>query len=198
MKKWLFKLFAPFANNVWWPLWSNFRWRKALKQCEVKSEDIVDNLVKIKVLVKKLYSKFKWVADDLRDLGDSITPPAQNYSDYLNGLLEDDCDGFHSLVYHCLQASGVRSYLMSVVTDDMSHCVLVFNYKNKWYVNDYNKVYEGYATLKEAVEAYNISYLDCYCKDGSEVLYNAFIEFNYTTEKFKAVTKELKQTEGWN
>ena len=32
MKKFLWKLFAPFANEVWWPNWSNFRWRKALKE----------------------------------------------------------------------------------------------------------------------------------------------------------------------
>lgn len=191
MKKFLFKLFAPFANEVWWPNWSNFRWRKAIKECPVDEEHLAKNLTQVKALVKELYKKFKWVADDATDLGDSITPPAQCYFDFLGGLLEDDCDGFHSLVYHCLQASGMRCYLMSVVSDDGGHCVLAFENKGKWHVNDYNKVYDGYESLKEAVEAYNIEFIKRYCKEGSEVVYNGFIE--YKDGKFRSVKHELKE-----
>lgn len=193
MKKFLWKLFSPFANEVWWPNWSNFRWRKALKDHSVADEHLVKNLTEIKELVKVLYRGFKWTADDIKDLGDSITPPAQCYRDFCNGLLEDDCDGFHSLVYHCLVKSGVRCYLMSVVSDDGGHCVLVFNYKDKWYVNDYSKVHNGFATLKEAVEDYNTIYINSYCKKGSEVVYNGFIEYNHTTGKFKSVKHQLKE-----
>lgn len=191
MKKFLWKLFAPFANEVWWPNWSNFRWRKAVKECPVDEEHLAKNLTQVKALVKELYKKFKWVADDATDLGDSITPPAQCYSDFLDGLLEDDCDGFHSLVYHCLQASGMRCYLMSVVSDDGGHCVLAFENKGKWYVNDYSKVYDGYESLKEAVDAYNEQYIKRYCKEGSEVIYNGFIE--YKDGKFRSVKHELKE-----
>ena len=70
---------------------------------------------------------------------------------------------------------------------------LVFNYKDKWYVNDYNKVHNGFATLKEAVEDYNKIYINSYCKDGSEVVYNGFIEYNHTTGKFKSVKHQLKE-----
>ena len=193
MKKFLWKIFAPFANEVWWPLWSNFRWRKALKDHSVADEHMVKNLTETRALVKVLYNGFKWTADDIKDLGDSITPPAQCYRDFCNGLLEDDCDGFHSLVYHCLAKSGMRCYLLSVVSDDGGHCVLVFENKGKWYVNDYSKVYDGYTTLKDAVEAYNVEYIKRYCKEGSEVVYNGFIEFNYQTGKFRSVKKDLKE-----
>lgn len=193
IKTFLWKIFSPFANEVWWPMWSNLRWRNALKDHSVADEYLVKNLADIKVLVRLLYKKFKWVADDSTELGDSITPPAQCYRDFCNGLLEDDCDGFHSLVYHCLAKSGVRCYLMSVVSDDGGHCVLVFNYKDNWYVNDYSKVHNGFATLKEAVEDYNKTYTNSYCEEGSKVVYNGFIEYNYTTGKFKSVKHQLKK-----
>ena len=191
MKKFLLKLFAPFANEVWWPNWSNFRWRNALKEHTVDEEHLVKNLTEVRALVKELYKKFKWVADDATDLGDSITPPAQCYKDFCNGLLEDDCDGFHSLVYHCLQASGIIWYLMSVDSDDGGHCVLVLENKDKWYVKDYNKVYSGHESLKEAVEEYNLEFIKRYCKEGSEVVYNGFIE--YKNGKFRSVKHELKE-----
>ena len=149
---------------------------------------MVKNLTETKALVKVLYKGFKWTADDIKDLGDSITPPAQCYKDFSDGLLEDDCDGFHSLVYHCLAKSGMRCYLLSAIRVAGSHCVLVFENKGKWYVNDYSKVYDGYESLKEAVEAYNKVY-----GKTSEVLYNGFIEFNYQTGKFRSVKKDLKE-----
>ena len=193
MKKFLLKLFSPFANEVWWPMWSNFRWKNALKDHSIADEHMVKNLTETRALVKVLYNGFKWVADDATDLGDSITPPAQCYRDFCNGLLEDDCDGFHSLVYHCLAKSGMRCYLLSVVSDDGGHCVLVFENKGKWYVNDYNKVYDGCESLKEAVAAYNLEYIKRYCKEGSKVVYNGFIEFNYQTGKFRSVKSDLKE-----
>ena len=55
MKKFLLKLFSPFANEIWWPNWSNFRWRKALKDHTVYEEHLVKNLTEIKALVKSLY-----------------------------------------------------------------------------------------------------------------------------------------------
>lgn len=193
IKTFLWKVFSPFANEVWWPIWSNVRWRNALKDHSVADEYLVKNLTDIKILVRLLYKKFKWVADDATELGDSITPPAQCYKDFCNGLLEDDCDGFHSLVYHCLAKSGVRCYLMSVVVASGGHCVLVFENKGKWYVNDYNKVYNGFATLREAVEDYNKIYLTSYHKEDNEVIYNGFTEYNYTTGKFKSVKHQLKK-----
>lgn len=145
------------------------------------------------MLVRKLYSKFVWTKDDATELGDSITPPAQNYLNYLNGKLYDDCDGFHSLVYHCLRASNIQCYLLSVITIDGGHCVLVFNYQDKWYVNDYNDVYSGFATLKEAVEDYNKKYIKIYNDNLGEVVYNGFIHYDYKTGKFRSVKHELKE-----
>lgn len=191
IKRNIVKTFAPFANEIWWPNWSNIRWCKAAKSCELQEEDKVKNVTEIRALVDKLYDKFTWTADDITELGDSITPPAQTYIEYLNGELKDDCDGFHSLVFHCLKNSGFECYLMTCIVENGGHCVLVFKHKDKWYVNDYDKVYTGHTTLQEAVEDYNSIYLKKYHANLSEVLYNGFIIYDYEKTKFYSVKKEL-------
>jgi hypothetical protein len=78
-----------------------------------------------------LYAKFDYTKDGIDQLGDSITPPPQNYAHYLQDTVKDDCDGFHSLMYHCVKKSGIECYLLSVVSNDGGHCVLVFNVNGK-------------------------------------------------------------------
>ena len=126
-KTWLLKTFSPLANEFWWPIWSNIRWRKAIKDCEILEEDKVNTVTEIRRLAKKLYAKFEYTKDGVDQLGDAITPPAQNYSYYLTGSVKDDCDGFHSLVYHCVSKSNIRCYLLSVVSNEGGHCVFLFN-----------------------------------------------------------------------
>ena len=128
----LLKIFSPFANEVWWPMWSNVRWKKeAHCEVDVNEEDHVKTLADIKKLVKRLYSKFTWTADDASQLWDCICPPPYNYRRYLEGELKDDCDGFHSLVKHCLDHSGIRCYLLSAVAVGAGHCVLLFQLNDK-------------------------------------------------------------------
>lgn len=55
-------------------------------------------------------------------------PPPQVYRDYMGGLVKDDCDGFHSLVLHCLRVNGVRCYLLAVEARGAGHCVLLMQY----------------------------------------------------------------------
>ena len=185
----LYNLFAKW----WWPMWSNFRFRNCIrKDTCLKEEDTVHNLTEIKALVKKLYEDFDYERDSFDQLGDAITPPPQNYKYYLDKTLKDDCDGFHSLVYHCLYNSGIECYLLGVCAIGCGHCVLLFKYKDKWYVNDYTKVYPGFETAQEAINNYNDNYIKLYGAQ-STVYINHTIKYTYDNGKFKTVRiKDLK------
>lgn len=183
----IYKIGCAIGNYIWWPIWSNVRWSKyATKDTFVREEDKVKTLTDIKNLVVRLYEKFEWTKDGVDELFDSICPPPYNYKRYCDGLLKDDCDGFHSLVYHCLKNSGIECYLLSTCAIGSGHCVLIFKYRNKWYVNDYRTVYAGYETAQEAVAAYNIEYVKKYSGAKSDVLFNSTVSYNYNTAKFSA------------
>lgn len=179
------KLALWFANCIWWPIWSNIRWSKERKiVCEAKEEHKATNLTQIKALVKTLYANFKWTKDGADQLWDSVCPPAYNYKRWTEGVLKDDCDGFHSLVYHCLASSGVECYLLCATHMKGGHCILLLKNKDKWYVNDYNKVHSGFATPQEAIEDYNKIYSDTYEKGKRKVEFNSLTAFNYKKHKF--------------
>lgn len=136
----------------------------------------------IQKLLRKLYAKFKWTADGPDQLWDCITPPPQTYEHYLEGLLQDDCDGFHSLVYHCLFNSGYECYLLSAASLKDGHCVLLFRFKDRWYVIDYTSIENGYNTAEEAVQSYNEIYIKRY--DAEPVVMNNIVTYNYKNGTF--------------
>ena len=43
IKKFFLKLFSPFANEVWWPMWSNLRWKKAEREPKAGSNRRSEN-----------------------------------------------------------------------------------------------------------------------------------------------------------
>ena len=188
------KLILWFANCIWWPFWSNIRWNSECKlEAQVEEAHLVKNLTEIKTLVKTLYTNFNWTADGADQLGDSICPPAYNYKRWQESVLKDDCDGFHSLVYHCLSASNIECYLLSVTHLKGGHCVLLFKYNGKWYVNDYTRVHKGFATAAEAIADYNTTYIKSYEQGKQKYLYNAIVSFDYKAHKFRTVKlKNLK------
>lgn len=171
----------------WWCWWSNKRFKNCIRS-NIGTEPIdkVGTLSELQELVQRLYGCFIWTADGIDQLGDAITPPPQNYAKYLEMPLKDDCDGFHSLVYHCLYNSGIDCYLLTVNTTKFNegHCVLLFYLDGKWYVNDYNTIYEGFDTYQEAIDDYNEHYVVNYKCQGS-ILYNGLVEYSYVTGKFK-------------
>lgn len=185
-KSGLIKLIGNIIIN-WWCWWSNYRFRGTRRLDKyVQDCDKVSDLNSIKQLVKRLFAKFEWTADGIDQLGDAVTPPPENYNKYLNAPLRDDCDGFHSLVYHCLKNSGIECYLMTVnPLRGGGHCVLIFNLWGKWYVNDYNQVYMGHVNPQDSVNDYNKMYT-LYYKTG-EVVYNGFVSYDYTEGKFRRV-----------
>lgn len=188
LKAVVLKIVSPVATKVWWPVWSNLRWSsERTKDVALKSADRVNSLASIKTEANKVYSKFKWVADPANELWDSICPPAYNYQRYLNGTLKDDCDGFHCTMFHILYKSGyTNTYLLAVIGEKGSHCVLLFKFGSQWYVNDYTSVYGGYATAQKAIDAYNSTYSKVY--SAGKVLSNATLVYNYSSKRYEAKT----------
>lgn len=185
---WLYKVFGKPLSDLWWINWSNFHWRKSIRHnIGICDEDNVETLEDIVALVKKLYQHFTWTADGIVELFDSMTPPPQNYQNYLDGHLYDDCDGFHALVYHCLYNSGFTCYLLSAVAVGSGHCILLFKDKEGlWHVNDYTRVYQGFKTPQEAITDYNETFRVRY-KTKTEVCFNGLVSYNYEKGKFEKV-----------
>lgn len=182
-----FLKFIMTIATIWWVFWSNVRFKKCTKDVEILEEDDINCApATVKSLAKRLYKKFNYTDDGIDKLWDAITPPAQNYQDYLLGEVKDDCDGFHSLLLHVLAKcrDHVECYLLSVVARGGGHCVLVYRYKKKWYVMDYTTVYKGFPTIEEAVEDYNNTYVEKYKLKG-KVFFNGLVKFNYNKKKFE-------------
>lgn len=170
----------------WWCFWSNIRYCRALRMNSgTKDCDKASTLRDIETLVKKLYLNFQYTKDGPKELYDAICPPPQNYFYYTAGVVKDDCDGFHSLSYHCLYNSKIDCYLLSVVSFKSSHCVLLFTLNDKWYINDYTRILCESNSAEETIKKYNAYYTDHY--QASEVVYNATIKYDYNKCKFKVV-----------
>jgi len=178
------KFFGDIILNIWcW--WSNYRFKDVERfSREVEPDDKVHTMTEIYYLMKKLYSCFIWTADGIDQFGDAVTPPPQNYKTYLNQPLKDDCDGFHSLLYHCLFNSGYRCYLLTVNTLKTGHCVLLMQDKDLgWYVLDYTKIYKRCETPQKAIDDYAAAYPKVY-KDSRPVVYTGLVSYDYKEGKF--------------
>lgn len=180
----ILKFFAKIAHK-WWCFWSNFRFRKMERfDKSILEEDKVQTVNEIKNLCKKLYKKFTYTQDDITQLYDAILPSPQAYKNYLKGELKEDCDGFHSLVLHCLKCNNIESYLLSVNAGFGGHCVLIFKHNNIWYVIDYDTIYSGSEDLSDIIDRYNDEYVKVY-KEKHKVYNNCLIDYNYEKGKFK-------------
>lgn len=194
MKKFFKKIinsFLHFAGKIgvecWWIPWSNFYFRKSIRSnIGIKEEDRVFTVDQIKKLTAKLYNKFTWTEDGPEQLFDAVTPPPQNYQNYLDGGVKDDCDGFHSLVFHCLYNSGIECYLMTANAIKAGHCLLIFRLDGLWHVDDYFCVYKGYEKIDDAIADYNKRFPGL-CGITHQVFYNGFLSYDYETEKLKKI-----------
>ena len=172
----------------WWTHWSNIRFRKYIRDdVDVNESDLVKTVQDIRSVSRKVYSRFRYERDGANQLWDAITPPPHNYTLYREGVVEDDCDGFHSTLYHILHKSNIECYLLAVAGIGGGHCVLVFQLNNLWHVVDYTTVYRGYATICEAVYEYNKKYKEVYDYNKSYI-YNAAVKYDYKKKKLLGVT----------
>ncbi len=184
------KFFCDIFNRFW-VHWSNLRFRKSCRfDNSLDDEDVVLNWDHINSLVNRLYDNFKYKKDSIDQLGDAVIPPSEAYRKYRMAKLfdtkhfKDDCDGFHSLVYHCLKNSGIKCYLLCVNAKGCGHCVCVFKYKDVWHVCDYTTFIGLEVHLKDAIKHYNSYFEDCY-SGGKKVFYNCLLKYDYKKGKFK-------------
>ena len=193
------KFFCDISNSFW-VHWSNFRFRKSCRfDTTLLFEDEIHSFSDISPLIKKLYSEFKYKKDGITQLGDAVLPPSEAYRRYTvdkvmtNKYYKEDCDGFHSLVYHCFKNSNLQCYLLTVNAKGCGHCVLVFRYDSVWYVVDYDTLVGVEPNLKSVIEHYNNYFKDCY-SDGNKVFYNSLLKYDYKKGKFKMLNyyKTLK------
>lgn len=139
--------------NFFWCLWSNRRWKNAIKEYPIQDEDTAtkedgkeidrfyDFLTKE---ANRVYEKFHYTKDGIDQLGDAVRPPAQCYKDLVDGALKDDCDGFHSALYHIMTQENIPGpmYLASISARDGSkgHAILVgVDPLGGWFAQDYTK-----------------------------------------------------------
>lgn len=57
-------------------------------------------------LAKTLLESYEYTPDGPSQLFDAMRPPAYCYKEYKQGKLRDDCDGFHSALYHILDRNA--------------------------------------------------------------------------------------------
>ena len=169
----------------WWCFWSGIRFRKMDRfSKDINEEDKVSTIDDIQNVINKINSKFEYTKDDITMLFDAILPPRESYKRYTEGKLKEDCDGFHSAVYHVLQSCNIESYLMAVNAKGFGHCVLVFNLDKMWHVLDYTTIHDGYLNLETSIFTYN-KQVPIHYGIKNEVFYNALISYNYEKGKFK-------------
>lgn len=187
----MFKFLCYLSHKFWWVPWSNFRYRKVERfNICCNAEDKAYSEATVKALAKRMYEKFDYTSDGADKLWDAVCPPPYAYSTISKGeKLRDDCDGFHSLMYKCLDTGAIKPYLMTVNALGSGHCVLVFYFDLKWYVLDYTTLYEGKHNLKDAVKEYNKIYKDKY-KSKFKVRSNLFLKYNYNKGKFRLIKPE--------
>lgn len=174
-------------RNYFWIVWSNVHYRNLkgteMHSTKVDDEDKVKTLSDVEKLTKRLYRYFEYTKDGAELLFDAILPPCEAYKKYKEGKLKDDCDGFHSLVYHCLKQSGFRTYLLTAQTKKTGHCVTVFRYEGLWYVVDYNNIYGSCRRLEPSIGEFN-TYFETNYVNGDKVVINELYEYDYTKGKF--------------
>lgn len=170
----------------WWIHWSNVRWSKVERHSEeIDCYNDLKDFDSIQAMIKDIYNNhYTWTADNVDQLFDAICPPPYNYYRYkTKPVLKDDCDGFHSLVYHFLHCNGYECYLLSLVDFRVGHCVLAYKSNDKWYVINYTKIYGGYESLSALIENYNAEYSKQQKID--KISANGLVEYDYKKGKLK-------------
>lgn len=123
--------------------WSNTKNKGDIINIEV--EELLNKsslLNSLKTISKEVYSKFTWTQDNFEELFDCMRTPARCYSDYKQGALNDDCDGFHACIMQICKASNIDCVLLTYMVPDLNQChtILVAKYNNSYYKVDYKNV----------------------------------------------------------
>lgn len=132
--------------------WSNFYW-KHIKHAKIEypiadedlragSETPKEYMCRID---KSVMKAFDYKHDGPEELGDSVPPPAEMYRQMKEeGHFADDCDGYHSCLYHLADKNGIFCRLLSILSmkNKWGHAVLLYlNNDGTWHIHDYRADY---------------------------------------------------------
>ena len=169
------------------PSWSKLRWKYNDNKYNFDIE-IEKTLNGIEKLAKSVYSVFEWTMDGVSQLFDAYRHPYQCYNDYITALqtgkkIKDDCDGFHTVLYYILEQNQIPSGLLTIVDKNItqSHTVCIFYLNFKYYIIDYDKIYNGYTSLDNCVTNYIL-------QKKYNYLYSTIHKFSYDKNKFYKTT----------
>lgn len=143
------------------PIWSKIRWTGKNKETAAPCEETAKTIQQIKSACSNVYRHFRWTMDDISELFDSFTPVEYLYNKYKEAedsehKLEDDCDGFHSIIHHILAQNGVESYILSIATKPIknSHTMCIFKLDDSYYLVDYTSVKKYGTSVSDIVNEY--------------------------------------------
>ena len=99
--------------------WSNLRWCAHRK--DTTKEIPTVNADNLNSTLREVYNNFEWTMDDWTQLFDSMRPAPYVYNLYFGAEntktdFKDDCDGFHTVIYHILKNNGYDVALITVAT----------------------------------------------------------------------------------
>lgn len=185
------KFFAKLWLDYLKPFWSRIRWMRKRKIEAVPCAEQATDIASIKNACSLVYKNFEWTMDDVSQFFDSYAPVEYLYNVYRNALdnggekIRDDCDGFHSVIYHILTKNNIPAVLLTIATKPLkvAHTMCLFKYRGFYYLVNYCSVKRyNYDTIDEIVEDYAAN-------DSSikKVHYWNMHEYDYEKNVFRTV-----------
>lgn len=173
----LWKYISNFWSNLFWHI-KKPKLDVEFRLCDYKHKDetISEFLLKIS---KRLMEHFTYTHDGVEQLGDTTPPPPYAYYQFTLGDLADDCDGYHSALYHIAHMNNIECRLYTIISysNSYGHCVLAFKEDNIWKILDYRTIYTIFLANPHYAELTDNHYIQ-YAR-----------VYNYETNKFE-ITKE--------
>lgn len=180
-----------------WLSFSNLFWRRK-NNAIIPFYDYYDGKTPPVTWVRKkgteMMTRFNYTYDKIENI---ITPPLA-YKRAYDDVLNDDCDGFHALMFHILHQNYEELKLQDLALFCMiplelkpmfsSHIVLAFKYEDIWYVLDYDVIYTWKCkTLNELMQQYWERYFHFVVKAKTDKHYCTPFEYDYISNKWKLV-----------
>lgn len=139
-----------FLQNIWNKY---LRYIYSIFTCinDVKDMPVYEKIYSIddiKNIQQSLFKNFSYQKDFI----DEIHTPAQCYKDYFYNNFNDDCDGFHSALYHILSKNNIEQWLVTQIPKYMyGHTYIIFKFNSKYGIIDYTNVTYGITNRKDLI-----------------------------------------------
>lgn len=169
------KIFISFV----WNKYLRYIYSKLLFVNDVNDYDICENIQSLSD-INNIVNNINNIFIYKKDFIDEIHTPAQCYKNYHDNNFYDDCDGFHSAVYHILSKNNIEQWLITqVFTNMQGHTFLLFKYIGLYGIIDYKNIKFGIVSQK-----YINNILKYYKYDDGEYMYHYIWKWDYEKKKY--------------